>query len=59
MFADPQVRLPIGFNEGRLVWEGNSHGSKQRDWPEEKRPADCKRMSEEEVKAEVKRRYGV
>ena len=56
VFAEPGVRLPIGFNEGRLVWEGNQNGSKQRNWPDEKRPADCK--TEEQVAEEVKKRYG-
>ena len=58
VFADPTVRLPIGFAEGRLVWEGGHNGSKQRDWPDEKRPADCKRLTDEEVEAEVEKRYG-
>jgi hypothetical protein len=56
VFADPGVKLPIGFNGGRLIWEGSQNGSKQRDWPAEKRPADCTRPTEGEIAREVKKR---
>ena len=55
VFSDPAVRIPIGWNE-RLVGEGSSLGSKQRDFPADKKPKDCITMDAETVKGLVANR---
>jgi hypothetical protein len=54
VFADPKIRIPLGWNE-RLVGEGCSLGSRQRDFPEGMKPKDCKTMDVETVKRVIKK----
>ena len=49
VFFDPNVRIPFGFKE-RAIWLGGTYGSKQRDWPEEKKPPDCIRLTEGDIR---------
>jgi hypothetical protein len=49
VFSDPNVKIPLGFTT-RTIWEGNSLGSRQRNFPPEKRPIDCVTLTDANAK---------
>jgi len=51
VIAEEGVRFPVGFQEGRLVSEGNALGSVQRPFEDGFRPPDCKTETDETLQA--------